>query len=395
MKPSRFLSIFICGLILLSCAEGGIVPDTEVDLKLELQKSEAGRSKGYFFVDVTASGEWSLALDFGEGVQSWATLTQYAGKDSKKGIILSYDALTGTGTRSLAVNLTCRGKSVSRTFTQGAAASSGMLHSANAGWLELPATDSEDGMDWGLVKMTSPQGTSMRNYSYYWDYDNLVAHWVAYPLNRSLIGGSVDRTNEWGVDPNLSTTYQPVLYKAYRGGFDRGHQLPSADRLLNRDANVQTFYGVNMTPQLGAGFNQSIWSSLEGKVRSWAGSCDTLYVVTGCVVRNNSTSGSYGEVGGYALDNDGKKVAVPTAYYKAVLRYKKDGANATYQACAIYLEHKNYSSSYRVSKSDSMSIDELERITGVDFFVNLPKVIGESEAAKVEAQDPSTVSIWW
>ena len=109
----------------------------------------------------------------------------------------------------------------------------------------------------------------------------MVAHWVAYPLNRGLIGAGSGRTDAWGLDPNLPQEHQPVLYESWGVGWlDRGHQIPSADRLRDGD-NQQTFYGTNMTPQIGKKFNQGIWAKLEGKVRSWSDKYDTLYVVTG------------------------------------------------------------------------------------------------------------------
>ena len=42
-----------------------------------------------------------------------------------------------------------------------------------------------------------------------------------------------------------------------------------------------------------------------------------------------------------------------------------------------------------------MSIDRLEEITGIDFFVNLPAKVGEEQAAKIEATDPATSAVWW
>ena len=152
-----------------------------------------------------------------------------------------------------------------------------------------------------------------------------------------------------------------------------------------------------MTPQIGHGFNQDIWAALEGKVRDWSRTCDTLYVVTGCVVKENSTvSGGEYAVGGYVYDNNGKKVAVPVAYYKAVLRYSKSSSTYGYSGycgAAIYLEHKYYSES-GIYQEDLISIDALEEKIGIDLFVNLPEAIGESQAAKVEAQDPSNVACW-
>ena len=113
-------------------------------------------------------------------------------------------------------------------------------------------------------------------------------------------------------------------------------------------------------------------------------------------MRDGSTDGKYNSVGGYCTDNNGKRVAIPTAYYKAVLRYSKSSSSygyGGYCGAAIYLEHKRYSSS-AVTSSMLISIDELEDILGMDLFVNLPKVIGEEMSAKVEAQDPQKVGIW-
>ena len=41
-----------------------------------------------------------------------------------------------------------------------------------------------------------------------------------------------------------------------------------------------------------------------------------------------------------------------------------------------------------------MSIDELEEMTGHDFFVNLAGKIGNDEAAAVEAQQPGEYKVW-
>ena len=213
---------------------------------------------------------------------------------------------------------------------------------------------------------------------------------MAYPLCKWNIGTG-SRTNAWGLDPKLPRNKQPVLFKGFSSGnagwMARGHQLPSADR-LTKGCNEMTFYGTNMTPQIQDHFNGDIWANLEGKVRSWANKSDTLYVVTGCVTEGSTK---------YCYDNDGKKVTIPTAYYKAVLRYMRSSTTLGFQGymgCAIWLDHKEYSSS-SISSSYSMSIDELEEKLGIDLFANLPARIGESDAAKVEAQNPADISWWW
>lgn len=260
------------------------------------------------------------------------------------------------------------------------------------GWLELPSVPA--GTDFFAHSMTIGS-VKTRNYSFIWDYDNLVAPWVAYPLCKWNMASNVKRTNAWALDPLLPESKQPVLYRGFskgnNGWYARGHQIPSADRLTSYESNAMTFYGTNMTPQIQEGFNGDIWATLEGMVRSWANKSDTLYVVTGCVIDYKD-----GETVKYALDNNGKKVTVPTAYYKAVLRYMKSSTvgYSGYSACAVWLDHKVYSTK-TIDSSYSMSVDDLEEKLGIDFFVNLPAKVGEDVAARIEAEEPKGVAWWW
>ena len=252
------------------------------------------------------------------------------------------------------------------------------VSSSKAGWMELPATSATDGQD--LLIHSFPDGG--RNYAAYWDYANLVASWVAYPLCAGNIGTSGGRTDSFALDPLLPRDKQPYIPSAFKNGnagsFDRGHQIPSADRLDWR-VNLETFFGTNMTPQ-DNGLNGNAWGSLEIKVRNWAknSATDTLYVVTGCTGADVTKK--------YALDYDDKHIAVPAGYYKALLRLSKD---KNYTALGIYYD--NASSNDTNFKGRAMSIDELEKKVGVDFFVNLPDDIEKS----VEAADPGAESWWW
>ena len=248
------------------------------------------------------------------------------------------------------------------------------VSSTKAGWMELPATSDSDGQD--LLIHSFPNGT--RNYAAYWDYENLVSSWVAYPLFAGNIG-SGERTEKFTLNPLLPRGKQPYLPRAYKAGnagsYDRGHQIPSADRWSYR-VNFETFFGTNMTPQ-DNGLNSNAWAVLEGKVRDWAKKSDTLYVVTGCTVAGSDK---------YVLDADDKHVTVPTGYYKALLRL----SGGTYSGAAFWFDNKANSAS-SIQKSMSMSIDQLEEKVGVDFFVNLP----DDQEKDVEAQDPSDVGWWW
>ena len=251
------------------------------------------------------------------------------------------------------------------------------VSSTSAGWLELPATSASDGQD--LLIHSFPDGS--RNYAAYWDYDHLVSSWVAYPLCAGNIGTG-ERTEKFTLNPLLARDKQPYLPTAYKAGnagmFDRGHQIPSADRWSYR-VNLETFFGTNMTPQHN-GLNSNAWAILEGKVRDWAkhADTDTLYVVTGCSVTGSDK---------YVLDADGKRVTVPTGYYKALLRRDKD---QNYSAAAFWFDNQENKAA-SIQKSMSLSIDKLEEKVGVDFFVNLPADIQKT----VEEQNPADAAWWW
>lgn len=269
-------------------------------------------------------------------------------------------------------------------------------------WMELPATSDGDGMQLYSRPMTV-QGVETRNYSFYWDGKNLLARWVAYPLNTWLIDGKYDRSDRWALDPLFGSSQQPVVIsRSYRdydnpavwSGYDRGHQIPNADRYNvsnGEKANREVFYCTNLTPQ-DHDLNSGLWNELEGKVRSWSSQFDTLYVVTGCTVEGSTLK---------VRDDENKAVTVPTGYFKALLGY----AGATeakkttfhkledagyYTAIAFYVENKAYADKYGYMAC-KMSIDELEELTGFDFFVNLPYAVGTSKAEGIE----SAIGLYW
>lgn len=386
-------------LALSSCGSGGkedVLPPT-VEVKTAVV--EAG---GYSqFIYVKASSSWRITItsvDGGEPVD-WIIADPSSGSGDMD-VTLKVEENKSEKERSAVITVENSAGKASKTISQKAKGSevkpdptpSGGNLSPKTGWMELPAIP--EGMDAFTHSMTVGS-VSTRNYSFLWDYDNLLAPWVAYPLCKWNIGNNIKRTNAWGLDPLLPEGKQPVLYRGFskgnNGWYARGHQIPSADRLTSYESNSMTFYGTNMTPQIQDGFNGDIWATLEGKVRSWANSSDTLYVVTGCVIDYPE-----GQTVKYALDNYGKKVSVPTAYYKVVLRYMKNSTvgYSGYSACAVWLDHKVYSTK-NIDSKYSMSVKDLEKKVGMDFFVNLPAVVGEEMAAKIESENPSKVSWWW
>ena len=364
----------------VSCEEDPVIPDPE----LKMARASVSSHKGSQFLAVVTPGYWTLTSD-----ADWIQIIPDRGRGNSHSISLAYDANTGDGARQATIVLTADGQTRTVTLSQNAPSDDPEPEinggsSTRKGWMELPETRSDDGLNffWHTMSVGTYSG---RNYSFYWDYAKLVAHWVAYPLNSSL-RSSGTRSEAWGLDPLLPAAKQPNVTGTFKGGWARGHQLPSADR-LQYNANVATFYGTNMTPQ-DYDFNGGIWARLEDKVRTWSTRSDTLYVVTGCVVDNPAS---------WARDIDGKSIAVPTAYYKAVLSYNATSTElGGYRGCAVYLEHTTPpGETVGRNHASVMSIRDLEQKLGINLFVNLPAAVGADTAAAVETENPNTVSWWW
>lgn len=379
---SRIFAFVAFAVLIVSCDPIGVKKNSE--LSLTLNPESAGKDAGKVSVVVRASGAWSLELDFG-GDEAWAELSHSVGTGYKSNIKLSYDANKTGASRSVYVIVSTDNDAAEVRFTQtadGAGPDGGTADATSCGWMELPETKSGDGLLWGWHNMTL-NGKTMRNYSFYFSAAHYLSYWVAYPLNSSLMGGSGMRDKNFYFDPLLPNSMQADLTFSYRGNYDRGHQLPARDRSASVASNTQTFYATNMTPQRSQ-FNQKIWQRLEARVQSWASSInpstDTLYVVTGCTVKGSTQS---------TTDCAGKKMTIPTAYYKAILRYTRSSG---YSGCAIWLDHDT-DPHRTVEERDMMSIAALEERLGIDLFVNLPAKVGDAKAAEIEAKAP-TVNTW-
>lgn len=369
----------ICALLFAACS---VLEKSEFEVSLK--KTSVGPDKSTQFVSVKFAGDWTLALVSEEGEDvDWARLNVTSGTGNKTNVQLSYDSNEAQVSRVLVVVLSSGSQTATCTMTQlakgeapGAEAPDAPTDLEKAQWLELPAmTNSNLGYYSHSFRMN---GKTYRNYTFGWSQKDRVALWVAYPLCKMYSNGSVKRDDAevWALDPHLGND-SSAPFGGYGGDYDRGHQLPFADRKCCLEAAKQTFYGTNMTPQ-DNGLNTGVWEAFESKVRSWAASSDTTYVVTGCTLDKPL---------GYTTDSYGKKMTVPSGYFKAILKYSKSSTFGQWNAAGFYYKHESG------AKQQMMSIDQLEEMTGIDFFVNLSAKIGADQAVRLEAAIPST-SVW-
>lgn len=201
---------------------------------------------------------------------------------------------------------------------------------------------------------TSTSGAVIEHQTYALSYseEHEQAEWVAYILTKEELDRPwVDRTDVFIPDPKVrSGSATPDDY--YRSGYDRGHLVPAADRAYSKEAIEETFFMSNISPQAHS-FNGGIWRELEELTRSWAEKYKKLYVVTGPVL-SMPPKGTIG-------DNE---VSIPAAYFKVLL----DISEPDIKGIAFVLPNEI---SYEPLFKYATSIDEIERLTGIDFFPEL------------------------
>ena len=219
-------------------------------------------------------------------------------------------------------------------------------------------------------------GTYGVNYCMEYDCTLRASRWSAYQWHKGFNHKDANwnknnwKNTDWGdypfqPDPIIPVAYRTTLQDHRSNGHDRGHMLASADRLNSKDANEQTFYLSNIHPQLNSFNAQGIWYNLEIKLRNDYDTDkfrDTLYVVKGGTI----AKGQYDMVRG-----SGNQLACPRYFFMALLCKKStDPTQGGYKAIGFWMPHEpNTSTNY---KAYAVSIDELERKSGIDFFCNLP-----------------------
>ena len=228
--------------------------------------------------------------------------------------------------------------------------------------LELPASvDSKT-----AVEMEIKCGDRV-NYTALYDTERYASLWVAYVVSSDDMG-DVKRPSSWSYNPQLSTSKQVNLCsRSYNDDYSRGHLIPNASRNARREEQEQTFYVTNSVPQIQNGFNGGVWMHLESAVQHYA-EHEPLYITAGVVFE---PVGESCEVRYTSAKDDTKRVPVPNYFYKVVLRVERSASGEVVDAEAIgfWFEHRAYSDKYY---NYAMSVDEVERLTGFDFFQSLP-----------------------
>lgn len=323
------------------------------------------------FLEVISETSWTVSVSYEDpGNDGWCTLGQRSGNGQEL-VRVDYSQNEGP-TRTADFTVDFGDETMTVRLTQ--LSREGSIGEVLDVLLELPEMQRTLPDSLRFVTHYVPyKGFRIRNYSILYDVVNHIPVWVAYPVHSVYRTPDTGRTNAWAFDPQIGNSLQPNLFRAMSNGYDRGHMLPSASRYL-AGTNEQTFYYTNMTPQLN-GFNANLWERMEARERGWQGTgADTLYVVTGAVLRtvggNENITYTYSR-----NDPDRRTMAVPNYYYKALLKRTISNDEPQYRGVAFWFEHEP--SDRNPQWSDAISIRELERRTGINFFAGLEAGIQE------------------
>lgn len=206
-----------------------------------------------------------------------------------------------------------------------------------------------------------------KGYTVSYNKKTKLPNWVAWKLTPRRLVDRESRTNDFLPDPDLSPNEAVTTDDYKRSGYDRGHMCPAGDNKWTRMAMVESFYMTNICPQ-NNNLNRGDWKELEEACREWAKESGAVYIVCGPVLydRPHKTIGKH-------------KVVVPEAFFKVVLSLSDHPK-------AIGFIYKNTSGNHPLDAYVN-SVDEVERITAIDFFPALPDEVEKSIEAQKDIND--------
>ena len=234
--------------------------------------------------------------------------------------------------------------------------------------LEIEDTESELSEEGGLAMLMDGRCEQLiEHMAYTVSYNNdwKLPNWVAYELTKEETLGEVERCDGFSPDPKVKG--EAVVHGDYTrnpGKYDRGHMAPAADMKWSKQAMRESFYTTNICPQ-NANLNRGDWNDIEELVRDYAQRYGSVYIVCGPIVGD---APEY--MGNY------QKIAIPDAFYKAILRKKGNSWTAIGFVC------KNEAGSKPILYH-IRTIDEIEDMANIDLFYSLPDDV-ENE---IESED--------
>lgn len=223
--------------------------------------------------------------------------------------------------------------------------------------------DPENFLLQGTRQGVSEQFLYRKAYVVSYNKDTRQPNWVAWCLTRDHADGDIPRQQQFIEDTDVPYP-RPTLEDYRRSGYDRGHMCPAGDNKWDKQAMYESFYLTNMCPQ-NPSLNSGLWNRFEQDCRSWAKKYGEIYIVCGPIFL-----GQTHKTIGY------NHIVVPEAFFKVVLCMKGKP-----QGVGIILRNIPEQTNADICL---YSIDEIEKITNIDFFPNLSDDIEQSVESEID-----------
>lgn len=223
---------------------------------------------------------------------------------------------------------------------------------------------SDNELELPLVKLS--EGLKLlrrRGYTLLYDKDLKIPRWVAWHLSPDHTDGIYGRYKNYFEDEDVPLPR--ATNEDYKGSqWSRGHMCPAGDNKWDEVAMRESNLLTNICPQ-HASLNSGLWNGIERNCRKWAKEYGDLYIACGPVLLNkeHETIGL-------------NKIVVPEAFFKVILCLK-DNPKAI-----GYIVWNNEGT--KKKDKNINTVDEVERITGIDFFPALPDDIEKEVEAKAD-----------
>lgn len=225
----------------------------------------------------------------------------------------------------------------------------------NGGGYEIPVYESARGGQ--IIRHTG--------FTLSYDADFKTPQWVGWEVTADETRGNLPREKSFRPDPLVRGA--KAYHKDYsNSGYDRGHMAPAADMKWSEEAMKESFYTSNICPQ-NRNLNRGDWNDLEELTRNWAVRYGAVSVTAGPIYRSKSPE----RIGA-------NRVAVPDAFFKVIL------INTPKVQKAYGFIFENKAGSHPLSYYQ-LTVDEVEKKTGMDFFAALPDEVEN----RIESEKPA------
>lgn len=226
----------------------------------------------------------------------------------------------------------------------------------------------------GSLPLECPEPTETGNiimhtaYTVCYNDEALIPDWVAWELTKDETYGNLGREDNFWPDPDWKGLQADT--KDYRNtGWSRGHMAPAGDMKWSEQAMKESFYMTNMCPQ-DKGLNAGSWNDLEMKCRQYARKYGQVYIACGPIVDGEKPR-----------TISSKGITVPDRFFKVLLVY----ASGKYEGIGFIFRNDSSDKNFM---DLAMSIDQVEEITGLNFFAALDDDIEEA------AESTYNVKLW-